>query len=171
MSEAFIGEIRLVGFTYAPQGWLFCDGSLVPISNYEALFSLISTTYGGDGQTTFALPDLRGRTPIHQGAGPGLSNRVIGGIGGAERVTLTAQQLPAHRHDVLAVAGGTPVSSPQAARLASGGLNVYTNAAQTTSMSASALASTGGNQPHENRQPSLVLNFIIAYEGIYPTRP
>jgi microcystin-dependent protein len=169
MANPFIGEIRLVGFNFAPVGWLFCDGSLVQIVNFETLFNLIGTTYGGDGQSTFALPDLRGRTPIHQGTGSSLSTRVIGQTGGDERVTLTTQQLPAHRHDFLAVVGGTPTSNPQGTRLASGGLNVYTNVAQTTSMNANALASVGGTQSHENMQPSLVLNFIIATEGIFPT--
>lgn len=170
MSNPFIGEVRLFAGNFAPAGWAFCDGSLVPISEYEALFTLIGTTYGGDGQNTFALPDLRGRVPVHQGAGPGLSNRTIGETGGTETVALTAAQMPAHSHALRGSSAAATGSSPAGAVLAAtGAVNSYSsNAAPTQAMAAGALAAQGGGQPHDNMAPFLTVSYIIALFGIYP---
>jgi microcystin-dependent protein len=168
MSEPFIGEIRMFGGTFAPNGWALCNGQLVAISEYDALFSLIGTTYGGDGQSTFALPDLRGRLPMHLGTGPGLSPRVIGEAFGAESVTLTAAQMPAHAHP-LAAAGAATLSSPQGARYGNTGANVtYLDTAPTRAFASAAHVAAGGSQPHDNLMPSLCVNFIISLFGIYP---
>jgi microcystin-dependent protein len=174
--DPFIGEITMVGFNYAPVGWAFCDGSLLPIQQYQALFSLIGTTYGGDGQTTFALPNLRGRVPIHAGQGAGLSSRALGTTGGEENVTLQPSQLPAHTHPLVAnqaaatttsLKDAQPFQSPQP--IYGTGTPVKLNA---QSITPSITSAGGGNQQaHENRQPYLVLNFIIALEGVYPSRP
>jgi microcystin-dependent protein len=171
MSNPYIGEIRLFGGNFAPQGWAFCNGSLVPISEFEALFNLIGTTYGGDGQTTFALPDLRGRVPVHQGTGPGgLSNRVIGEMGGVESVTLNSNQLPAHGHTLNATT--TPATSAATV----GGLTAasattlfYGSAPGGGDMAPQALLATGGGQPHNNIAPSLGLSYIISLFGIFPS--
>lgn len=171
MAQPFIGEIRMFGGNFAPRGYMFCNGSLLAISQYSALFSLIGTTYGGNGTTTFALPDLRGRAPIHQGQGAGLSNRVIGQALGAESVTLLASQLPAHGHvqqaSTNAVSSGSgPTAVPGTATLTS----FYGNAAPQADMAASAVDVSGGSQPHNNMAPFQVINFIIAVEGVYPSR-
>ena len=168
--DPYIGQITLFGGTFAPLGWAFCDGQLLPISQYDALFSLIGTIYGGDGQTNFALPDLRSRVPIHQGQGAGLSNRVIGQTGGQEQVTLTIGQIPSHTHQPAASAVGGTANQP--------GGNVWaatTGARQfaavaNASMNAAAIGSAGQNQAHENRPPYQAVNYIIAVEGIYPSR-
>lgn len=171
--EPFIGQIILFAGNFAPRGWALCDGQLLPISQNQALFSILGTTYGGDGRTTFGLPDLRGRVPVHQGHGPGLSDYHLGQKGGIETVTLTAAQMPPHAHSLHA--NENPGDSPDPAGAAisdskgrdrdfqkSGEVNV--------TMSASSIGSTGGNQPHENRQPYLAVNYIIALQGIYPSR-
>lgn len=168
MATPFIGEIKMFGGNFAIQNWAFCDGSLLPIDQNDALFSLLGTTYGGNGQTTFALPDLRGRVPIHSGTGPGLSNYVLGQIGGVESVTLTASQIPPHNHNVLAGNGAT-------APIAGGYLNnasaIYSPPDSTVVMKSSSTAvDGGGNQPHSNLQPFLTINFIISLFGIYPTQ-
>ncbi len=175
MSQPYVGEIRLAGFNFAPSGWLFCDGSLLPIAQYDTLFQLIGTTYGGNGQTTFALPDLRGRVPIHQGLGAGLSNAlVIGQTGGAESVRLSVNQIPIHIHP-LAVAGvgGVATDSPAAATLGSGGVDIYAATGPTLATMATipAIDATGGSQDHENRQPTIAINYIISMFGIFPSPP
>lgn len=167
MSQPFVGEIRIFAGNFAPIGWLFCDGSLLPISEYETLFQLIGTTYGGDGQSTFRLPDLRGRVPIHFGQAGGLSNRQIGESGGTPEVTLTSAQLPAHTHQILAASSGTRTTAPAGALPAAGEADLYAgNAADAQQQ---ALLGAGGGQPHANEQPVLGLNFIISLFGIFPS--
>jgi microcystin-dependent protein len=154
-----MGTIILFAGSFAPNGWAFCDGRLLPIQQYSALFSILGTTYGGDGFSTFALPDLRGRTPIHQGAGPGLTDRQLGESGGAESVTLEANHLPAHTHAVSAVSGDAVADGPRA-------LGVRRGTRETTSTTEAA----GSGQPFSTQPPFLALNYIIAMEGIYPSR-
>jgi microcystin-dependent protein len=171
MSTPFVGEIRLFAGTFAIDGWAFCDGSLRSISENEVLFALIGTTYGGDGVNTFALPDLRGRVPIHQGPGPGLSNRVMGETGGAETVALTINQYPAHRH-ALAASTAIGTAAPAGGVLAASSANVYGSAAPSVAMAAQAIGPTPGGaaQPHNNMAPSLGLNYIISLFGIFPSQ-
>jgi len=171
MSEPFIGEIRMFAGNFAPVGWALCDGQLLPISGNEALFSLLGTTYGGDGQATFGLPDLRGRIPVHMGTGPGLSNRILGERSGAETITLTSGQLPAHSHHFI----GTDelANTPNATRAVvakSTTADVYINEAPSVSLAAAAVSSSGGGQSHDNLMPSLCVSFIIAMFGVYPPR-
>lgn len=174
MAEPFIGEIKMVGFNFAPQGWAFCDGALLSIQQNSALFSLLGTYYGGDGRSTFGLPDLRGRVPIHQGQGPGLSQYVLGELAGSETVTVTPGQMPAHNH--LIEAASDPGNTRSAggavlAKEAAGQTAVYnTTAAAGTPLRSDSMTMSGGNQPHPNVQPFLCVNFIIALVGIYPTR-
>jgi microcystin-dependent protein len=174
MGQPYVGEIRMFAGNFAPAGWAFCAGQLEAISENETLFQLIGTTYGGDGQSTFALPDLRGRTPMHMGAGPGLPTVQIAQTGGAESVTLTTQQMPAHPHPLQGDGGGTtnsPVGAmPAVAGGGPGGLSTYQPAGgATTPLSPKMLQNTGGNQPHENRQPFLCVSFIISLFGIFPS--
>jgi microcystin-dependent protein len=173
MSEPFIGEIRIFGFNFAPLGWAFCDGQLVPISQNTALFSLLGTFYGGNGTTTFALPNLQGRFAVAFGQGNGLSSYSIGDLGGVESVTLTEGQLPAHTHGASGSQGGgnslVPTQCVWSAD-AAGGSAPYTNAAPDVNLSPNAIGSTGQNLPHENRPPFLALNFCIALQGIFPSR-
>lgn len=174
MSEAFLGEIRIVGFNWAPRGWAGCDGQLMPISQNSALFSLLGTQFGGDGKTTFAIPDLRGRVPLHQGRGTGLLDRYIGEKGGAEYVTLTTSQIPPHTHAANASSQQATQRDPGNAvwaKEATGQTAVYSSQTPDTQMNAAALASVGGGQPHDNMQPYLVVNFVIALQGIFPSRP
>lgn len=168
MAEAYVGQILLVGFNFAPQGWAHCNGQLLPIAQNAALFSLLGTTYGGDGRVTFDLPDLRGRVPIHQGQGTGLSPRMIGEVEGTETVTLTTTQIPAHRHTLTGSSAPQHSNKVAGAALAKGG--IYNHETPEVAMHPQALAETGGGQPHPNLQPSLCINFIIALEGIYPSR-
>ncbi len=166
MSEPYIGEIRIFAGNFAPSGWAFCDGQLVAIQEYETLFNLIGTTYGGDGQQTFALPDLRGRVPIHQGG-----QNVIGQLGGSETVTLNSQQLPIHTHPLNASSNLADQNGPGGnvlAQLTQGEL--YFAAAGTAHLSSASIASQGGDQSHSNLQPYLCLNFIISLFGIYPSQ-
>ena len=149
---------------------MFCEGQLVAISENETLFQLIGTTYGGDGQDTFALPDLRGRLPIHQGQGPGLSNRVIAETGGTENVTLTVNQIPSHSHPLLGSTGSGAQANPEGAVLATSTiLTPYASETPLASMAATSITSVGGNQPHSNFQPYLCVNFIISLFGIFPS--
>ena len=173
MSEPFVGEIRLFAGTFAPRGWAFCDGELLSISEYETLYTLLGTTYGGDGATSFGVPDLRGRLPLHagQGQGPGLSPYRLGQSGGFEEVTLLTTQLPGHMHGVLAQNGAGDKSSPTGAAPATASSALYSPySSAATAMSNQALGAAGGNQPHPNMMPYLCLNFIIALFGIYPTQ-
>lgn len=165
MSQPFIGEIRMAGFNFAPAGWATCDGQLVPISENDALFNLIGTTYGGDGQETFALPNLQGRVPVHQG-----NSYVLGELSGTEDVTLTVSQMPAHTHPMQATLDNATKSDPAGNIIArTGSFNLYLQGAPVQAMAATAVTSSGGSQPHDNMMPFLVVNFIIALFGIYPT--
>jgi microcystin-dependent protein len=174
MSQPFLGEIRMVGFNFPPRGWALCNGQLMAISQNSALFGLLGTTYGGDGQTTFALPNLQGRVPIHAGTGPGLSPYVQGQVGGNEAVTLLTTQIPAHNHGVNAnAAGGTqasPVGGYPAIESTGTSMDYSASAPNQGPMNAGMIAPAGGNQAHENRQPYLCVNFIIAMQGIFPSR-
>ena len=175
MGSPFVGEIRMFAGNFAPVGWRFCDGSLISIAENEALFALIGTTYGGDGQMNFAVPDLRSRLPMHQGTGPGLPTVLLGQTGGAESVTLTTQQIPSHPHAMLGDGGGSTKSPanavPAVAGAGPGGLNTYQPpGGATTPLSAKMLQNTGQNQPHENRQPSLCVSFIISLYGVFPSQ-
>jgi len=175
MSQPFIGEIRMFAFGRTPQGWQACDGSLLPIAQFDALFALIGTTYGGDGQTTFAVPDLRGRVPIHQGQGPGLSNYVIGQRAGTETITLLSTQMPAHVHALQATTGAATSTTPGSSVLpgaVSGDTFYVSDIAGATAgpLSAQAVSPAGGSQPHDNTMPTLTVQFCIATVGIFPTR-
>jgi microcystin-dependent protein len=177
--DQYIGTILMVGFNFAPTGWALCNGQLLPISQNAALFSLLGTYYGGDGVSNFALPNLQGRVPIHQGQGAGLSPYVIGQSGGVENVTLLAAQVAAHNHLIninnTPGASADPTNNIQA-EAASGDprnptlMSQFTNAASTGTMAANAVSMAGGNQPHTNIQPYLTINFIIALTGLYPPR-
>ncbi len=169
MSLPYIGEIRMVGFNFAPVGWASCDGQLVAISQNDTLFTLIGTTYGGDGQNTFALPNLSGRIPIHMGSGPGLSTRNIGEISGSEAVTLTASQIAAHAHTPMAQSANGALNTPQNGVWAGASSSVYTSAAPNMPMRNSLIGMAGGSQPHDNMMPFLAVNFIISLFGIFPT--
>jgi microcystin-dependent protein len=169
MSEPFLGEIRIFPYNFAPRGWAFCQGQILSIAQNTALFSLLGTTYGGNGQTTFALPDLRGRVAVSSGQGPGLSSYSLGEETGVESVTLISTEMPAHNHLVNAANSDATDSAPVGnvpAVIPSGG---YT-ATPTGQMLAGMVSPSGGNQPHTNIQPVLVLNFCIALQGIFPSR-
>ena len=172
MSNPYVGEIRLFGGSFAPAGWALCQGQLVSIAENEVLFTLIGTTYGGDGQETFGLPDLRGRVPLHQGNGPGLSPRVIGERAGAETVTLSTQQLPAHSHTLVATtATASATAGPAAGVLATASVKLYGTGAPGTTLANAAIApASGGNQPHENMAPFLAIHYIISLYGIFPSQ-
>jgi microcystin-dependent protein len=172
MSEQYVGEIRIVGFSFAPESWAFCDGSPMAISQNDVLFALLGTTYGGDGQETFNLPDLRSRFPLHMGQGPGTSNRTIGEGSGVEGVTLTTSQLPAHTHRLLANNSASNSASPSGKFPApAAGMASYTDlSAQTGTLSNSTMGSAGGSQPHNNIPPYSVVNFIICLFGIFPSQ-
>ncbi len=169
MAEPFLGEIMLVGFNFAPKGWAFCNGQIMPINQATALFSLLGTQYGGNGQTTFALPDLRGRVPIHFGQGPGLSSYNIGQVGGAETSTLLTGNLPAHNHALQAGTNATTKNPTNGYPGFTAGGSSYTDT-PTGTMNPAVVGPTGGGQPFNNIQPYLVLNWIIALEGIFPSR-
>jgi microcystin-dependent protein len=175
MSTPYIGEIRMFGFGRTPDGWQACDGSLLPIAQFDALFALIGTIYGGDGQSTFAVPDLRGRLPIHQGQGPGLSNYVIGQSSGSETVTVLPAQMPAHTHTLVATSAAASAVTP-ANSLIPGAISGDTLYASATSgatelpMSDQSTALAGGSQPHENCMPTLTVQYCIATVGIFPSQ-
>ncbi|HET9651805.1 MAG TPA: tail fiber protein [Usitatibacter sp.] len=164
MAEPFLSEIRIMSFSFAPQGWALCSGQLLPINQNQALFSLLGTTFGGNGQTNFALPDLRGRVPIHVGIGFTLGQR-----GGEESHTVTVQEMPAHQHTMNAMSVPATTNVPTGAMLAQSNA-VYTPAANLTTLAAGEIAGTGGSQPHTNMQPYLGLNFSIALQGIFPSQ-
>jgi microcystin-dependent protein len=169
VSEPFLAEIRMVGFNFAPRGWAFCDGQILPISQNQALFSLLGTNYGGDGRTTFALPDLRGRVPVH----PGFSSIRLGDRGGEENHTLDVNELPQHTHTVTA-AGNQATASSVAGNVLSSqarrGFAMYNNSGMRQRLDNSSVSQTGGGQAHDNMQPYLTLNFVIAIQGLYPSR-
>jgi microcystin-dependent protein len=165
MAEPYVGEIRMFAGNFAPVGWMFCEGQELPIAENETLYQLIGTTYGGDGQSTFGLPDLRGRIPIHQGNG-----FILAEAGGAEEVTLTVQQIPAHTHPLLATTAVGTASSPSGSVLAaSGSSNVYRPGPAGALMSNQTVGVVGGSQPHTNLQPYLCVDFIISLFGIFPS--
>lgn len=172
MSEPFVGEIRMFAGNFAPRGWALCDGPLLAVAQNDALFSLFGTIYGGDGRTTFGLPDLRGRIPIHAESGPGLNPRSLGRKGGAEQVTVIVNQLPAHAHGSLHASPGLASTADPSGNLPARSTTVdsYINEAPTVRLAPGAVATTGGGQPHNNLQPFLCVNFIVALVGIYPSR-
>ncbi|WIT13913.1 tail fiber protein [Paucibacter sediminis] len=171
MGQPYVGEIRMFAGNFAPNGWAFCNGSLLPISENEVLFQLIGTTYGGDGQQTFALPDMRGRVPMHQGTGPGLgSTRQLGELGGSETVTLTSAQMPMHTHALRAATSLASLGSPAGTVLAKTGANSYDTAVPTVPMAAGAIPAAGGSQPHSNMAPYCAVNYIISLFGIFPSQ-
>jgi microcystin-dependent protein len=164
MAQPYVGEIRMFAGSFAPVGWALCDGQLLPISENETLFNLIGTTYGGDGQSTFGLPDLRGRIPVHQGSG-----LILGEAAGTESVTLTTAQIPAHSHAMLASSDIANTPNPGGNLLGrSGQVLMFFNGTPTVAMSPQIMGPTGGSQPHTNLQPYLCVNFIISLFGIYP---
>jgi len=171
MAQPYIGEIRMFGGNFPPVGWMFCQGQLLPISENEALFQLIGTTYGGDGEETFALPDLQGRLPIHMGTGPDGNTYQIGETGGVESVTLTTQQIPIHTHSFLGSSVAATLTSPKDSVVGTSAQVDYLAAIQATvAMNASAITPVGGSQPHENMQPFLCVSFIISLFGIFPSQ-
>ena len=169
-----MGEIRMVGFNFAPTGWAKCEGQLLSIAQNTALFSLLGTTYGGDGQTTFGLPDLRGRVPLGPGQGPGLTNRDLGEQGGAENVTLTTSEMPIHSHSLIGTNTTATNARPLGRTLAKVDpvtTNAYVDVAPDAPMEPGSIGNAGASQPHENMQPYLGVTFIIALQGIFPSRP
>lgn len=170
MSDPYVGEIRLFAGNFAPVGWALCQGQLVAIAENDTLYNLIGTTYGGDGQSTFALPDLRGRVPVHQGQGPGLSPRTMGQTGGTETVTLQSGQTALHSHPALASTAAASLATPAGNLLATTAVATYGSAPATTAMASGAITSAWGNpQPHENMAPTLTVSYIISLYGIYPS--
>lgn len=173
--DPYIAEIRLFPFNFAPRGWALCNGQLLPISQNTALFSLIGTTYGGDGRSTFALPDLQGRVPLNYGQSPGLSRRDLGEQGGSEAVTLLQSEMPVHTHPLTASAAAAYARSPSGEVFAnqSGGVNSYAplGGAPPAMLAAAVTAPTGGGQPHNTMAPYLTVHFCIALQGVYPQRP
>lgn len=170
MAQPYVGEIRMFAGNFPPAGWMFCEGQLLPISENETLFQLIGTTYGGDGQSTFGLPDLRGRLPIHQGNGPGLPNFILAETGGSEEVTLTTNQIPLHTHPLLGSTdvastvnpGGNVIGTPLTA-------TPFFAAPPNVALAPQSISSVGGSQPHSNFQPYLCVDFIISLFGIFPS--
>jgi microcystin-dependent protein len=177
MADPFVAEIRIFPFNFAPKGWAFCDGQLLPISQNTALFSLLGTTYGGDGKSTFALPDLQGSAAMHPGQGPGLSLHDLGEQSGVESVTLLVSEIPVHAHGVGRALNGdgnstSPANSVWAQSAAGRGLAaLYSDVAPTGQVNINSLTVTGGDLPHNNMQPYLTLNFCIALQGVFPARP
>ena len=174
MADQFLAEIRIFPFNFPPKGWAFCDGQLLPISQNTALFSLLGTTYGGNGTSNFALPNLQGSAPMQQGQGPSLSLRDLGETGGEQAVTLLQTEMPAHSHGALGSAGSTsasPVGNAWASGAKLGGGNIYApSSGNNVQMSPAAMSIVGGSQPHNNMMPFLTLNFCIALQGIFPPR-
>ncbi|MFZ4475770.1 MAG: phage tail protein [Saprospiraceae bacterium] len=169
MAQPYVGEIRMFAGNFAPAGWLFCEGQLLPISEYETLFNLIGTSYGGDGQSTFALPDLRGRLPIHQGTLQG-TTYVLAQTGGVETVTLTANQIPSHTHAFQVATNAANTPNPANNYLAeSSQVSAFFGDNPSINMNANAVSSVGGSQPHTNMQPYLCVDFIISLYGIFPS--
>lgn len=171
MSEPFVGEIRMFAGNFAPRGWAFCDGQLLAVSQNDALFSLLGTIYGGDGRTTYGLPELRGRIPIHAGSGPGLSPRRLGAKSGAENETITTDQLPSHSHTWQGTSSDAQDRVPTGNALAKTGPDIYRESLATVAkMNPAMVQNTGGSRSHSNLMPFLCVHFIIALFGIYPSR-
>ena len=168
MSNPFLGQILMVPYNFNPRGWAFCNGQLLAISQYSALFALLGTSFGGNGVSTFALPDFRSRVPVHVGTGPGLSPYVLGQQGGSENVTLLTSQMPAHNHTVNANTAASKDTLPNSNFFSEG--SIYTNTAPNAVMNPATIGVSGGNQGHPNIQPYLAINFIIALQGIFPSR-
>lgn len=172
MADPFVAEIRVFPFNFAPTGWAFCNGQILPLSQNTALFSLLGTTYGGDGKSTFALPNLQGSVPIHPGQGPGLSLYDLGQVGGSEYVTLLQSEIPAHTHGLMTAADDQYESNvPTNNALTRSNLNIYSNSLTITQMAPQSLSVAGGSLPHNNMMPYLTLNFCIALQGVFPARP
>ena len=172
MADPFVAEIRIFPFNFAPKGWAWCDGQLMPLSQNTALFSLLGTTYGGNGKSNFALPDLQGRAPMHPGQGPGLSLHDLGETGGSETVTLLESEIPAHNHIVRASAddGDLKVGTPLRSLARSSGGFAWGTGAGNTPLGDQTLTPAGGDQPHNNMQPYLTCYFCIALQGVFPPR-
>jgi len=171
MSEPFLGEIQIVPYNFAPRGWAFCNGQILPISQNTALFSILGTTYGGNGTTNYALPNLQGATPIHWGQGAGLSSYIVGDVGGTPSVTLLSSEMPAHTHQLSGDGSAATTGTPNASEsLGKADVPMYNGATSLTPMSNSAIGVAGGGAPHNNLQPYLVLSFVIAMQGVYPSR-
>jgi len=178
MDESYIGELRPIGFGFAPRGWLLCQGQTLAINQNQALFSLLGTTYGGNGTTTFNLPDLRGRVPVGQSQGPGLGNYTLGQIGGVENQTLVPAEMPVHNHLIQGTmspdATSVDSNSPTNEYIGAGSLNQYSKGPKNAAMAANAITSvtnnTGSSQPHENRQPYIAVNYAICIQGLFPSR-
>src|SRR5213078_751335 len=173
MADPFVAEIRIFPFNFAPTGWAFCDGQILPLSQNTALFSLLGTTYGGDGRSNFALPNLQGNAPMHPGQGPGLSLHDLGETGGSETVTLLESEIPSHSHGLLAVGGFNGTNNDPTNEVPAkgdAGLLPYTPSGPALAMAGQAIAPAGGDQPHNNMQPYLTLYFNIALQGVFPPR-
>jgi len=170
MSEPFLAEVRIVGFNFAPRGWAFCDGQILPINQNQSLYSLLGTTYGGDGRTSFALPDLRGRTPIHVGRSNGGGDHTLGQKSGEEIHTLSSGEMPQHTHVLKGSADSATSTSPGNNVLAVAGEDLFGPLSSPTTLSANTIPNVGGSQAHENMQPYLALNFCIALQGLFPSR-
>ena len=170
MGEPFLGEIRLMSFNFPPKGWALCNGQLLPINVNQALFSILGTMYGGDGRTTFALPDLRDRVPLAAGQGAGLSDYQVGQAGGEATHTLTANEYVSHSHTVKGTRVEGNTATPGGTVLPAVGTGAYSQAAPDGAMASGALSTAGGGQPHENRQPFLAMNYVIALQGIFPSQ-
>ena len=174
MAEPFLSEIKIISWNFPPKGWAFCNGQLLPINQNQALFSLLGTTYGGDGKSNFALPDMQGNAPMHPGQGPGLSLHDLGETGGSETVSLLESEIPSHSHTMMAssdTADNNVATGHIAAKPLGRGNNMYiANTSPLTAMADVALAPAGGDQPHNNMQPYLTLNFCIALQGVFPPR-
>jgi microcystin-dependent protein len=176
MADPFVAEIRIFPFNFAPKGWAFCDGQLLPLSQNTALFALLGTTYGGNGKSTFALPDLQGRAPMHPGQGPGLSLHDLGETGGSETVMLLESEIPVHAHTIMTAGNPPPANAgtpdPSVALARSSGTTAYQAApfSNLGAMDPSVISPTGGDQPHNNMMPYLTFNFCIALQGVFPPR-
>lgn len=170
MADPFVAEIRIFPFNFAPKGWAWCDGQLLPLSQNTALFSLLGTTYGGNGKSNFGLPDLQGRAPMHPGQGPGLSLHDLGEIGGSETVSLLESEIPSHNHLLRVTSDGGLQSNPSNAVVARGGVYNGAPGGNFVSMYVGAMAPAGGDQPHNNMQPYLTFYFNIALQGVFPPR-
>lgn len=171
MADPFVAEIRIFPFNFAPKGWALCNGQILPLSQNTALFSLLGTTYGGDGKSNFALPNMQGRAPMHPGQGSGLSLHDLGEMAGSETVTLLQTEIPGHSHSLVASASDGIFTQPSGQQFAQGvGVQVWGTVAPNTQLDPHALAPAGGSLPHNNMQPYLTLNFCIALQGVYPPR-